>query len=44
VVAALELAAMNAQSDREKLRNLCLVALALSFVSIVGVIALIFVR
>jgi len=40
VVAALEQAAINAQSEREKLRKLCLVAMAISFVSIVGVIAL----
>jgi hypothetical protein len=44
VVAALEQAALNAQSDREKLRRLCLVAMAISLVSIVGVIALILMR
>jgi hypothetical protein len=44
VVAALEQAALNAQSERARLRKLCLVALAMSLVSIVGVIALILVR
>jgi hypothetical protein len=44
MVAALEQAAMNAQSEREKLRRLCLVAMATSLVAIVGVIALILVR
>jgi hypothetical protein len=44
VLAALEQAAMNAQSEREKLRRLCLVAMAISLVAIVGVIALILVR
>jgi hypothetical protein len=44
VVAALEQAAMNAHSEREKLRKLCLVTMAISLVSIVGVIALILAR
>jgi hypothetical protein len=44
VVAALEQAAMNAQSDREKVRRLCLVALAISLVSVVGVVALFLMR
>jgi hypothetical protein len=44
VVAALEQAAINAQSEREKLRRLCLVAMAISLVAIAGVIALILVR
>ena len=41
VVAALEQAATIAQSEREKVRKLCLVGLAISLVSIVAVIALI---
>ncbi len=44
VVAALELAARSAQSERQKLRGLCLVAMAISLISIVAVIALIIVR
>jgi methyl-accepting chemotaxis protein len=44
VVAALEQAATSAQSEREKLRRLCLVALAIALVSIVGVLALILVE
>jgi uncharacterized protein YlxW (UPF0749 family) len=44
VVAALEQAAMNAQVEREKLRRLCLVAMAISLVSIVAVILLMVVR
>ena len=44
IVAAIEQAAMNAQSERDKLRKLCLVAMAISLVAIVGVIALILVR
>lgn len=44
VVAALEQAAMNAQSERRKLRSLFLVAMALSLVALVAVIALIIVR
>jgi uncharacterized protein YukE len=44
VVAALEQAAMNAQSEREKVRRLCLVAMAISLVSIVGVVALFLMR
>ena len=44
VVAALELAATNAQSERQKLRRLCLVALAISLVSLVADIALIIVQ
>jgi hypothetical protein len=43
VVAALEQAAMNAQSERKRLRRLCLFAMAISLVSMVGVIALILV-
>lgn len=41
VVAALEQAARSAQAERERLRRLCLVAIAISVVSIVAVIALI---
>ena len=44
VVAALEQAARSAQSERRKLGWLCLVAMAISLVSIVAVIALIIVR
>jgi hypothetical protein len=44
VVAALEQAAMNAQSEREKVRRLCLVAMAISLLSIVGVVSLILMR
>jgi uncharacterized protein YukE len=44
LVEALEQAATNAQSEREKLRRLCLVTMAISLVSIVSVIALIVVR
>lgn len=44
VVAALELAARSAQSERQKMRRLCLVAMAISLVSFVAVIALIIVR
>jgi methyl-accepting chemotaxis protein len=44
MVAALEQSAINAQAEREKLRRLCLVAMAISLVSIVGVVALILVR
>jgi hypothetical protein len=44
VVAALEQAATSAQAEREKLRRLCVVVMAISLVSIVGVIALMVVR
>ena len=44
VVAALEQAARSAQSERQKLGILCLVAMATSLISIVAVIALIVVR
>jgi hypothetical protein len=44
VVAALEQAANSAQSERKKLERLCFVALAISLISIVAVIALIIVR
>ena len=44
VVAALEQAARRAESEREKLGRLCLLAMAISVVSIVAVLALIIVR
>jgi len=44
VVAALEQAARSAASEREKLRRLCLVAMAISVVSIIAVIASLIVR
>ena len=44
VVAALEQVARSAQSERQKFGRLCLVAMAISLVSIVAVIALIIVR
>ena len=44
VVAALEQAAMNAQSERDMVRRLCLVAMSISLVSIAGVVALILLR
>jgi methyl-accepting chemotaxis protein len=44
VVAGLEQAARNAQSERRKLGTLCFVAMAISLVSIVAVIALTMVR
>jgi hypothetical protein len=44
VVAALEQAAMSAQSERQKFRYLAVVAVAISLMSIVAVIALIIVR
>jgi len=44
VVAALEQAARSAQSEREKMGRRCLVAMTVSLVSIVAVIALIIVR
>ena len=44
VVAALEQAARSAASEREKLRRLCLVAMAISVVSIIAVIASVIVR
>ena len=44
VVAALEQAASNAVSERQKLAKLCLVAMAISVVSIIAVIAWIIVR
>ncbi len=44
VVAALEQAARSAASEREKLRRLCLVAIAISVVSIIAVITLIIVQ
>ena len=44
VVAALEQAAMNAQSERQKFRRLSLVAVTISLISIVAVIALIIMR
>ena len=44
VVAALEQAARSAELERQKLARLCLVAIALSVVSIIAVIALIIVR
>lgn len=44
VVAALEQAARSAQSERQKLGRLCLVAMAISLISIIAVSALIIVR
>ena len=44
MVAALEQAAMSAQSERHKCRRLSLVAMAISLISIVAVITLIIVR
>src|SRR5688500_16830405 len=44
VVAALEQVAMSAQSERQKFRRLSLVAVAISLISIVAVIALITMR
>lgn len=44
VVAGLEQAARSAQSERQKLRRLCLVAMAISLISTVAIIALIIVR
>ena len=44
VVAALEQAATSAASEREKVRILCLVAIAISVVSIIAVIALLIVQ
>jgi hypothetical protein len=44
VVAALEQAARSAESERGKLRRLCLAAMAISVVSIFAVLALIIVR
>ena len=44
VVASLEHAARSAQSERESLRRLCLVAMAISLISAMAVIALILVR
>jgi uncharacterized protein YigA (DUF484 family) len=44
VVAALEQAAMNAQSKRQKFRRLTLVAVTISLISIVAVIAVIIMR
>ena len=44
VVAALDQAASSAASERKKLIRLCLVAIAVSTVSIIAVIALILVR
>lgn len=44
VVAALEQAAMSAQSERQRLGRLCLVAVAMSLMSAVAVVALISVR
>jgi methyl-accepting chemotaxis protein len=44
VVAALEQAARSAQSERQRLGRLCLVAMAISLLSIVAVTALIFAR
>ncbi|HZI28503.1 MAG TPA: hypothetical protein VFD64_10110 [Gemmatimonadaceae bacterium] len=44
VIAALEQAARSAQSERQNLRRLCLVATAISLMSIVAVIALIIAR
>jgi|SRR5688572_17706690 len=43
VIAALEQAARNAQLERKKLGRLCLVAMAISLVSLVAVIALVIV-
>ena len=44
VVAALEQAARSAQSERQRLGRLCLVAIAISLLSIVAVTALIIAR
>jgi hypothetical protein len=44
VVAALEQAAMNAQSERQKFRRLTLVAVTISLISIVAVIVVIIMR
>ena len=44
VVAALEHAGRSAESERQKLRRLCFVAMALSVVSIIAVLASIIVR
>ena len=44
VIAALEQAARSAQSERQTMRRLSLVAMAISLMSIVAVIALIIVR
>jgi hypothetical protein len=44
VVAALEQAAKSSEAKREKLRRLCLAAMAISVVSIIAVMAFILVR
>ena len=44
VVAALEQAAKSAESEREKLRSLCVTALAISIISIIAVAAFIIAR